>query len=135
MPPEVLTGRAYTFSFDVWGVGATAFHFLTGKTFFEATDLSGDLDKIRECSWKFPEEPAVSAEARDFVEKVHCPKAPQQTRRWGVAPLTLPRGVDVNTAPARYSLAYLPPPGKASHGEKHAFLLIREGGPPSLVDI
>mmetsp|Transcript_3109 Transcript_3109/g.4767 ORF Transcript_3109/g.4767 Transcript_3109/m.4767 type:complete len:313 (-) Transcript_3109:188-1126(-) len=81
IPPEIIVGREYTKSSDVWSLGVLAFTLLTGYFPFDSEEESSLYEKIIEGeprlnSWRWHE---LSSDAKDFVKAalIYNPE-----RRW-----------------------------------------------------
>lgn len=60
LAPEVISGQMYdghSFEVDIWAFGIIVFILLYGKPPFEDEDVQVTYKKIRECNYKFPNEP------------------------------------------------------------------------------
>ena len=58
----------HSFEVDIWAFGIIVFILLYGKPPFEDEDVQVTYKKIRECNYKFPTEPKISSEAKNFIE-------------------------------------------------------------------
>jgi aurora kinase len=67
LPPEMVEGREHGPGVDVWGLGVLAYEFLFGGPPFEAAGHQETYRRIVRVDLKFPEAPAASPGARDFV--------------------------------------------------------------------
>jgi aurora kinase, other len=67
LPPEMVEGREHGPGVDVWGLGVLAYEFLFGGPPFEAAGHQETYRRIVRVDLQFPEAPAVSPAARDFV--------------------------------------------------------------------
>jgi aurora kinase len=67
LPPEMVEGREHGPGVDVWGLGVLAYEFLFGGPPFEAAGHQETYRRIVRVDLQFPEAPAVSSGARDFV--------------------------------------------------------------------
>eukprot|EP01116_Phalansterium_solitarium_P000647 TRINITY_DN1048_c0_g1_i1.p1 TRINITY_DN1048_c0_g1~~TRINITY_DN1048_c0_g1_i1.p1 ORF type:complete len:553 (-),score=164.30 TRINITY_DN1048_c0_g1_i1:117-1775(-) len=83
--PEVFLKEGYSFSCDYWSVGVIMYEMLIGYPPFCSETPQETYRKI--INWRqslrFPEEPYVSAEARDVIERFCC-DAPQRLGRNGI---------------------------------------------------
>ncbi|CAN0166149.1 unnamed protein product, partial [Ectocarpus fasciculatus] len=71
LAPEMLMERPYTTSVDLWAAGVVTYEFLLGHSPFRSESGGADtLSRIERGSYAFPEDPAVSDEAQDFVSRV-----------------------------------------------------------------
>lgn len=70
LPPEMVEGREHTAAVDNWSLGVLAYEFLFGGPPFEAPGHQETYRRIVRVDLKFPESPAVSEEAKDFITKV-----------------------------------------------------------------
>eukprot|EP00903_Cladosiphon_okamuranus_P015401 g14225.t1 len=71
LAPEMLMERPYTTSVDLWAAGVVTYEFLLGHSPFRSESGGADtLSRIERGSYAFPDEPLVSAEARDFVSRL-----------------------------------------------------------------
>jgi aurora kinase len=67
LPPEMVEGREHGPGVDVWGLGVLAYEFLFGGPPFEAAGHQETYRRIVRVDLQFPEAPAASQAARDFV--------------------------------------------------------------------
>jgi serine/threonine protein kinase len=72
MPRELVRGHGATFASDIWSLGVTIFHCLTGRAPFEHEDTSGIYRRIRESAyrWKSSEKQRISPQTRNLVEQM-----------------------------------------------------------------
>ena len=67
LPPEMVEGRQYDSSADIWCLGVLLFEFLVGGPPFEAEGQQATYRRIRTVDLKFPN--SVSPGARDLICK------------------------------------------------------------------
>jgi aurora kinase, other len=67
LPPEMVEGREHGPGVDVWGLGVLAYEFLFGGPPFEAAGHQETYRRIVRVDLQFPEAPAASTAAKDFV--------------------------------------------------------------------
>ncbi|MEW5307738.1 MAG: hypothetical protein WDW36_010115 [Sanguina aurantia] len=70
LPPEMVEGREHTAAVDNWSLGVLAYEFLFGGPPFEAPGHQETYRRIVRVDLKFPDSPAVSDEAKDFITKL-----------------------------------------------------------------
>ena len=70
LPPEMVEGRDHGAGADVWGLGVLTYELLVGAPPFEAEGHTETYRRIARAEVAFPEAPAVSDAARDFVQRV-----------------------------------------------------------------
>jgi len=70
--PEVLLATPYDQAVDMWAIGVITFVLLTGcfPFFEEGTNYKALYQKIIDVDYAFPEDPVLSAEARDFISNL-----------------------------------------------------------------
>ncbi|CAG9335439.1 unnamed protein product [Blepharisma stoltei] len=69
--PEILEGRdGHSYEVDVWSFGVILYTLLIGKPPFETNDVKMTYKKIRSCAYSFPDHVAISAQAKDLIEKL-----------------------------------------------------------------
>lgn len=60
----------HSFEVDIWAFGIIVFILLYGKPPFEDDDVQMTYRKIRDCKYKFPDEPKISDDARNFIKLI-----------------------------------------------------------------
>eukprot|EP00798_Chlamydomonas_sp_ICE-L_P007930 gene7930-1144_t len=65
LPPEMIEGREHDTFVDNWSLGVLAYEFLIGGPPLEDT-----YRRIVRVDLKFPSEPEISSEAKDFIQKL-----------------------------------------------------------------
>ncbi|KAI8469075.1 MAG: serine/threonine protein kinase [Monoraphidium minutum] len=70
LPPEMVEGREHDEGVDVWGLGVLAYEFLFGAPPFEAAGHQETYRRIVRVDLRFPDAPAVSDSAKDFVRRL-----------------------------------------------------------------
>jgi len=70
--PEVLLCQTYTNAVDMWALGVITFVMLTGcfPFFEEGNNYSALYQKIIAVDYTFPEEPAISEDAKNFIRSL-----------------------------------------------------------------
>eukprot|EP01104_Vermistella_antarctica_P015443 TRINITY_DN5088_c0_g1_i3.p1 TRINITY_DN5088_c0_g1~~TRINITY_DN5088_c0_g1_i3.p1 ORF type:complete len:343 (-),score=66.98 TRINITY_DN5088_c0_g1_i3:114-1142(-) len=73
MAPELVSKEPYSFSVDIYGIGAVTYEFLTGKCpFTSGSNQEGRMVAIKKGEVKYPS--SLSADAIDFLKKTICPQ-------------------------------------------------------------
>lgn len=70
LPPEMVAGADHDAGVDVWCLGVLCFEFLTGSPPFEAAGHSETYARILRVDLRFPDEPALSAGAKDLITRL-----------------------------------------------------------------
>ncbi|WIA23424.1 hypothetical protein OEZ85_000179 [Tetradesmus obliquus] len=70
LPPEMVEGREHDAGVDVWGLGVLTYEFLYGCPPFEAAGHHETYRRIVRVDLKFPDKPAVSEGAKDFIKRL-----------------------------------------------------------------
>mmetsp|Transcript_15521 Transcript_15521/g.33685 ORF Transcript_15521/g.33685 Transcript_15521/m.33685 type:complete len:342 (+) Transcript_15521:429-1454(+) len=70
LPPEMVEGREHDSAVDNWSLGVLAYEFMFGGPPFEAPGHQETYRRIVRVDLKFPDEPPVSEEAKDFIRKL-----------------------------------------------------------------
>ncbi|CAD7699024.1 unnamed protein product [Ostreobium quekettii] len=70
LAPEMVGGRAYNGSVDVWSLGVLMYEFLFGKPPFESVDHRATYRRIKGVDVRWPQHPSVSSQARDLIQKL-----------------------------------------------------------------
>jgi serine/threonine protein kinase len=79
MAPEVLLGAAYDFKADVWSLGVTLYHLLTGGSYpFKGDNKQEIYAKIQKGDYEIESSLGLSAECLDFLS--HCLQYDQHQR-------------------------------------------------------
>lgn len=69
--PEIITGDGYSgLKADVWSMGIMLFAMLIGKMPFKGSTISDLHLSITTAAFKIPEQPKISAEAKDLIHKM-----------------------------------------------------------------
>eukprot|EP00898_Chlorokybus_atmophyticus_P006789 jgi/Chlat1/7110/Chrsp57S06794 len=77
LPPEMVEGKEHDTCVDVWSLGVLCYEFLFGDPPFEAAGHSETYKRITRVDLRFPEMPAVSADAKNLIVKLLA-KDPKQ---------------------------------------------------------
>jgi len=97
LPPEMVEGREHDKYVDNWSLGVLCYEFLTGGPPFEAPGHQDTYRRIVRVDLKFPEKPAISQGAQDFIRRLLV-KDPAQ--RLDLAAVTDDPWVRANADPA-----------------------------------
>lgn len=73
LPPEMVEGRDHDAAVDVWSLGVLCYEFLFGNPPFEAEGHSETYKRILKVDLQWPAAPAISAGAKDLINKVLSP--------------------------------------------------------------
>uniref|UniRef100_A0A7S4DIL4 Serine/threonine-protein kinase PLK n=1 Tax=Lotharella globosa TaxID=91324 RepID=A0A7S4DIL4_9EUKA len=66
--PEILDARkGHSFEVDIWAIGVIMYTMLVGRPPFETSSIKATYKRIRSSAYKFPENVAISKDARDLI--------------------------------------------------------------------
>ena len=69
--PEVLEGKqGHSYEVDIWSIGVIIYTLIIGKPPFETSDVKTTYKRIRMNAYSFPENVAISDNARDLISKI-----------------------------------------------------------------
>lgn len=69
--PEILNNRkGHSFEVDIWSLGVILFTLLSGKPPFETSQVKETYQKIRKCSYKFPDNVNMSSKVKSLIKKI-----------------------------------------------------------------
>jgi len=69
--PEILDGKVgHSYEVDIWSVGVIIYTMLVGKPPFETPDVKQTYNRIRMCSYSFPEHVPLSEPAKNLITKI-----------------------------------------------------------------
>jgi aurora kinase len=70
LPPEMVEGSMHDNCVDVWSLGVLCYEFLYGNPPFEAAGHSETYKRILRVDLRFPQEPAISDDAKDLIRSL-----------------------------------------------------------------
>ena len=73
LPPEMIDGKDHDSAVDLWSLGVLCYEFLYGVAPFDAPGNSATYTRILTVDLVFPDDPAMSAGAKDLIRKVCAP--------------------------------------------------------------
>jgi polo-like kinase 1 len=69
--PEVLEGKqGHSYEVDIWSLGVIIYTLIIGKPPFETSDVKTTYKRIRMNAYNFPENVAISDDAKDLITKI-----------------------------------------------------------------